>query len=158
MHILKLCKDCNSVFENKTTDSSESCHLKLTIICYMYTYFFQSKVFPSLSRNTLKKHSTSSVELARRCSEGKPFLEQNCRLHSLDSIFAIRATSVSLLNPCTLLMLLHIVVVTTCTLNYTNLHTYWFTFNRLKSHRFLSLCQGIKFYSTQWVHFWHIQN
>lgn len=60
---------------------------------------FNVKSLPTLSLRTLKKHSTSSVELARGCSEGRLFAEQNLRLHSFDSILAMRATKVSLLNP-----------------------------------------------------------
>ena len=54
---------------------------------------------------TLKKHSTSSVVLARRCSAGI-LCSVLYLLHSLDSIFATRAINISLLNPLTPLIFL----------------------------------------------------
>ena len=58
---------------------------------------------PTMLLSTLKKHSTSSVELARGCSRGM-FSEMHRRLiHSLLSIVVVRAMSVSLDSPLRLL-------------------------------------------------------
>ena len=59
------------------------------------------KAFPTVSRNTLKKHSMSSVMLAQGCSSGRSLSTMYWRLHSRDSMLATRAINVSLLNPLT---------------------------------------------------------
>ena len=61
------------------------------------------KSFPTVSRSTLKKHSTSSVVLERGCSAGSPCSRRNSLRLTLVSISAARAISVSLVNPQTLL-------------------------------------------------------
>jgi hypothetical protein len=52
-----------------------------------------------LSRKQLKKHSTSSEELARGCSGGKPALAISCLLHSRLSMLVVNAIRVSLVKP-----------------------------------------------------------
>ena len=52
-----------------------------------------------MSRNTLKKHSASSVVEARGCSGGILLRLLNLRLHSRLSRLTTRADSVSLVNP-----------------------------------------------------------
>ena len=64
---------------------------------------FDVKSFPTVSRSTLKKHSTSSVVLERGCSAGSPCSRRNSLRLTLVSISAARAISVSLVNPRTLL-------------------------------------------------------
>lgn len=64
------------------------------------------KSFPTVSRNMLKKHSTSSVELARGCSTGILFIALYFLLHSLDSMLAASATNTSLVKPLILFMFL----------------------------------------------------
>ena len=67
------------------------------------------KSFPTVSRTTLKKHSTSSVVLERGCSTGIPFLRLNPLRHCLVSMSAAKAISVSLVNPLTSLSGLKII-------------------------------------------------
>ena len=65
----------------------------------------------------LKKHSTSSVLLARGCSIGRLVITHSRLCHSLPSILVISADKVSLENPSTFFKLLHVT-------NNTNRHKY----------------------------------
>ena len=58
--------------------------------------------FPTKSRMTLKKHSTSLVVDARGCSGGKPASLLSFLSHSALSMFVRKAMVVFLVNPCML--------------------------------------------------------
>ena len=108
-----------------------------------------------LFRRTLKKHLTSSLVLARGCSAGRLFFRQYCRCHSLDSMLAISATSVSLLNPLILLTLLWEIMTNSLQENdMTSTGT-------LEQQQYLENMSIIFTFtesnSSYWVHFWHIQ-